>query len=68
MDEIDCFRQIVDRLVCAIIVVDAAQHVRYRNAAAERMFGYNSAEVVCQSLPTVLPALASAVDMTTESS
>ena len=40
----------------AVVYADAAGHIRYWNAAAERMFGYTADEALGQSLDLVIPA------------
>lgn len=48
-------RAVVDSAYDAILTVDAHHIIRFMNAAAERMFGYDSREVVGQNLNMLLP-------------
>ena len=48
-------RAVVDTAYDAILTIDSQHIIRFMNAAAERMFGYDSREVVGQSLGILLP-------------
>ncbi|MBV9122564.1 MAG: PAS domain S-box protein, partial [Planctomycetes bacterium] len=49
------YRQVTEASLDAIIVADAGQHITLFNPAAERLFGYQAAEVLGQPLSVLLP-------------
>ncbi|MBI2503142.1 MAG: PAS domain S-box protein [Candidatus Latescibacteria bacterium] len=51
----DRFRSVVDNIVDGIITIDAKGIISFFNPAAERIFGYNAAEVVGQSVSLLMP-------------
>lgn len=49
-------RAVVDAAIDAIIVTDQDGRIRFANAAAERLFGYRSDEVMGNNVKLLIPS------------
>ena len=55
MDTLIDYRQLVEALADAVIVADPSGSMRFRNSAAERLFGFTEAEALGNSLDLIVP-------------